>query len=128
MIKGLQRTETSARPRSSLSRRGSTTNLTDVATSPNSFFSEICLNCIAACCLEHDGCAMGISVTCEAEDMMSEEFKTKLSMGGSLLHLDRQDTPTADRCVSDLQRRSAIFFVVMAVQKRSKMRCNVNEG
>ena len=39
------------------------TYLTDVVTSPNSFFSDICRNWIAACCLEHEGWEMGMSVT-----------------------------------------------------------------
>ena len=39
------------------------THLTEVVTSPYSFFSDICRNWMAACCLEHEGWAIGISVT-----------------------------------------------------------------
>lgn len=39
-------------------------HLTEVVASPYSFFSVICLNWITACCFEHDGCAIGMSVTC----------------------------------------------------------------
>jgi len=39
------------------------TYFTDELVSPYSFFSVICRNWIAACCLEQEGCATGISVT-----------------------------------------------------------------
>lgn len=44
------------------------THFTATVSSPNSFLCRIRRNWMTACCLEHDGCEMGISTVCKNDE------------------------------------------------------------